>query len=392
MPVATSEPRGSQINIGRELRRRILTGCYVPGERLPPERELEEEFRCSRLTVAKAMAPLVADGLIERYRGRGTFVLPSSAIAKADGTVSAMRSHLSTRGNVIKYISPGQEPGTRGARDDVLAGLHQVLDEAGYHVSVDFYSNLDQHLKCMAKAIDPQIAGLVIWPVPDEKTDEAITRLAEHGVPLILIDTYLPSLNCDYVVTDNISGAAMMVKHLAELGHRRIAYLAPDERRTSLVDRMSGFLRGMVEAGLPIDDRSVSRLDPVADGGTVPPEQLARCVDSLLSQPNPPTAFFASHDMLAIAIQSLLRSRGVRVPEQIAVVGYDGIEAGEFCNVPLTTIKQDFFQTAQIAARILLERFGGRSNALRYHSLIRPKLLVRQSTAPAPRADSETST
>jgi GntR family transcriptional regulator, arabinose operon transcriptional repressor len=381
-PSLTVADGAGRQDITLEIRRRILTGQYAPGQRIPPERQLEEEFGCSRLTVAKAMTPLVADGLIERYRGRGTFVSQREVPTRREIHMHA--GQLSrARGNVIKYISPGMGKNISSSRDDVLTGLHGVLNEAGYHVSIDFYGGLEEHLNCLAKADDLQIAGLVVWPVPDQRTNGAIAHLVERGVPLVLIDTYLPELNCDYVVTDNITGAAMMVNHLAQLGHRRICYLTPDERRTSLIDRMSGFLRGMVEAGLPIDDHSVTRLqlEPGAGGTQVSPARLAEHLDRLLALPEPPTALFTSHDVLAIAMQSLLRGRDVRVPEEITVVGYDGIEAGEFCAVPLTTIKQDFLLTAQTAGRILLERFGGRGSGLRYHTLIPPQLLVRASSA-----------
>ena len=377
----------SQSLITREIRRRILTGQWGSGQRIPPERQLEKEFGCSRLTVARALVPLVADGMIERFRGRGSFVAKRGGGRAAAGLERRGRRLATTRGNVVKYISPGQVPGVQSSRDDVLAGLHEVLDAAGYHVSIDFYSDLAEHLNCLAKADDLQIAGLVVWPSPDERTVEAVRRLVGSGVPVVLIDTYLPELDCDYVVTDNITGAATMVHFLAELGHRQIGYVMPDERRTSLVDRVSGFLRGMVETGLPIDSTTVLRLPARA---TADRDALRRhageALERFLAQSPRPTALFASHDSLAIMLQGLLRERGLRVPEDLTVVGYDGIEAGEFCAVPLTTVKQDFLQAAQVAARILLERFSGRSAGLRFQSLVPPQLVKRQSAAPAPQA------
>ena len=372
------------MEVERELRRRILTGCYGPGQRIPPERQLEEEFGCSRLTIAKAMAPLVAEGMVTRHRGRGSFVAKLRQGGGARMVPTAQNGgRAAARGNVVKYISPGHDQGGRSSRDDVLAGLHDVLDGAGYHVSVDFYSDLDQHLCCLEKADDPQIAGLALWPTPHERTVETVSMVLKHGLPIVLVDTYLPELDCDYAVTDNIEGAAMMVRHLAQLGHRRIAYLTAPVDRTSLLDRLSGFLRGMVEAGLPVDTHSVVRFEPseLAAGRQPDRAALERAVDRLLAGPEPPTAMFTSNDRLALPLLSVLQARGVRVPDEITVAGYDGIEAGEFCSVPLTTIKQDFYQMARIAARILLERFDGRAEPLRYHWQIKPQLTVRQSSA-----------
>jgi len=365
------------MDIEREIRRRIATGCYKPGQRIPPERELEAEFGCSRITVAKAMTPLVADGLIQRFRGRGTFVVERKDASEALATASSYTSRAITRGNVVKYISPGQDRSGRSSRDDVLAGLHSVLNDAGYHVSVDFYSDLDEHLDSLARVSDPQIAGVALWPTPHAKTSQAVSGILRQGVPLVLVDTYLPSLDCDYVVTDNIEGAATMVHHLAALGHRRICYLTEPADRTSLRDRLAGFLRGMIEMGLPVDSGSVVQLEgPDGEGVEA---ALQRVVDSEAR----PTALFMSHDAVAVRAMQWLQSRGVRVPQDLSVVGYDGTEAGEVCAVPLTTIKQNFHEMARVAGRILLERFDGRADPLRYHLMVRPQLIERASCARA---------
>lgn len=373
---------GSQVS--QEMRRRVLAGMYAPGGRLPPERELELEFGCSRLTVARALMPLVQDGLLQRFRGRGTFVVDREGQGKArHATTMGRGERLPDRGNVVKYVSPAHRDGTSRSRDEVLAGLHTVLDEAGYHVSVDFYDDLEQYIKCLAKASDLQIAGLVVWPALGEGIIEAMTALMRQGVPLVLADNYLRELECDHAVSDNVEGAAAMVRHLAELGHRRICYLTMPTNPTSLVDRLSGFLRGMVEHGLPVDSSSVVRLSVQvgAPDLRLQPTDLTQQIDALLALPDPPTALFASHDILAMSAMAHLQLRGVSVPKQMTVVGYDGTEIGEFGAVPLTTMKQDFLAMARTAARILIERFDSRNSPLRHQAWIKPQLVVRASSA-----------
>ncbi len=381
MEALTTNDMVSQQAITQELRRRILTAQYAAGQRIPPERELLHEFGCSRLTVAKAMAPLVAEGMILRHQGRGSFVAES--LPHTEGCSRAVRSsgRPATRGNVIKYLSPGQESSVRGSRDDVLNSLHSVVNAAGYHVSVDFYSSVKEHLHCLERVRDPQIAGVVLWPAPDPRTTAVIQSLTEAGVPIVLIDTYLPGVDCDYVVTDNIDGAATMVTHLASLGHRRICYLTKPVTRTSLRDRLSGFFRGMVEADLPVDNSSVVHVDEhilEADGH----DKLFRILEELMARPAPPTALFASHDSLALAIRQWLISRGISIPTQIALAGYDGIEASSFGTPALTTMEQDFRRMASDAARILMERFDGRPVTLRHQRYIQPHLRTRASTEP----------
>lgn len=381
MEEATTAEGVSQQAITQELRRRILTARYAAGQRVPPERELLEEFGCSRLTVAKAMAPLVAEGLIARHPGRGTFVVRISAGGE-EGRIAIGRANgrPTARGNVIKYLSPGRDSSVRGSRDDVLTGLHTILDGAGYHVSVDFYGSIEEHLRCLERVRDPQIAGAVLWPAPDPRTVARIESLSRDGVPLVLIDTYLPGVDCDFVVTDNIEGAASMVRHLAGQGHRRLCYLTEPADRTSLRDRLSGFLRGMVEANLPVDADSVVRLDEDCLHGDVR-VRLVPLLRSLLARAAPPTALFASHDSLAIALREALGALGVRVPADVSVAGFDGIEASSFGTPPLTTVEQDFKRMAMDAARILMERFDGRPVPLRHQRYILPHLRERTSTA-----------
>lgn len=380
MELETTIDGVSQRAITQELRRRILTEQYAAGQRIPPERELLQEFGCSRLTVAKAMAPLVAEGMILRHQGRGSFV--TGNLPLAEGRPRDIRSggRPTTRGNVIKYLSPGQESSVRGSRDEVLNSLHSVVNTAGYHVSVDFYGSVEEHLECLERVRDPQIAGVVLWPAPDPRTTALIQSLTQAGVPLVLIDTYLPGVECDYVVTDNIEGAATMVHHLADLGHKRICYLTKPATRTSLRDRLSGFLRGMVEEDLPVNNGSVVHVDEhilEADGH----DKLFRILEELMTRPEPPTALFASHDSLALAIRQWLISRGISIPNQIALAGYDGIEASSFGTPAITTMEQDFRRMAADAARILMERFDGRPVTLRHQRYIQPHLRVRASTA-----------
>lgn len=361
----------SQQAITQELRRRIQTAQYVVGQRIPPERELQQEFGCSRLTVAKAMAPLVADGTVRRHKGRGSFVVKG-----VSPTAVPVHGRPVARGNVIKYVSPGHETNVKSLRDDVLGSLHSILSPIGYHVSVDFYGSAEEHVACLGRVRDPQIAGAVLWPLPDPRATELIRELSESDVPIVLIDTYVPGVDCDYVVGDNIEGAAGMVAHLAGLGHRRICYLTRPPTRTSLRDRLSGFVRGMIEAGLPLGAESVVQVGSESD----PYAGLGDALESVLSRPDPPTALFASHDSLAIAVRDWLCGRGYSIPGQIALAGYDGIDAALYGSPAITTMEQDFARMAADAARILLERFDGRPAALRHQRHVLPRLCVRGST------------
>ncbi|MCC6580667.1 MAG: GntR family transcriptional regulator [Phycisphaeraceae bacterium] len=362
--------------VGRELRRRVLEGVYAPGDRVPTERELETEFGVSRLTVAKALAPLVAEGLIVRQRGRGSYVTHRRAGRRRESAVVADDRRL------ITFISPGASGGSGGGgvvvERGVLEGMHAILGPLGYRVGVDFYRDSQQQLRCLERYQDRAPAAFVVWPEPDEGVIQKLRAMTGEGFPVVLVDTYLEQLDCDYVVSDNGHGGRAMVEHLVALGHRRISYLGEPPVRSSLIDRLGGFLSATVAAGLPIDANTVVLLSRQDRQG------LSEAIDRLLQAPEPPTALFCAHDQVAMSVAYLLRERGRRVPQDVTLVGYDNIDAAADFYVPLTTVAQDFYEMGRLAAEILLYRINGGDMAVPYQVHVRPRLIQRASGAAPP--------
>jgi len=345
----------TSIEVGRELRRRIRSAQYAPGERLPPERELTELFGCSRGTVSRALATLETEGVVERHHGAGTFVAERAA---------------KKRGDVVMFLSPADDSRMNHSRNEVLDGMHELLDTAGYRAGIDFYTGGRECAARLRKLREEKVAGVALWPTPGEEVARETRRLMEAGAAVVMIDTFLPAVECDYVVSDNIAGAAEMVGFLAGQGHRDICYFTGEPDRSSLVDRLAGFLKGMVVAGLPFSADNVVQVN-----GNLP-----RVLASVLRRKRRPTAIFASHDMKAIAIMNALQEAGVRVPGDISVAGYDGVEAGRLVRPALTTMEQDFKGMAAKASRILLERLGGVSANLPHRIYVGPKLIKQNST------------
>lgn len=360
-------------SVEREVRLRVASGRYAEGKKLPPERELVEEFEVSRLTVAKALAPLVAEGLIERQRGRGSFVTEN---ARALSNGDRPSGHVGTR--LVSYISIKRAGESLAVRGGIVEGMHQVLDAADYRVAVDFYADHKQYMRCLARADNPESSGFVLWPETDQTSCPRVEALVQRGFPLVLVDAYLAGLDTDYVVSNNVGGAAGMVGHLVELGHRNIVYLTEATVRSSLRDRMSGFLSGMIEHGICSASGSVVQVSARSGASVV------AAVDAILARSARPTAILTSNDMLAMSVYRALAQRGLSVPSDISLAGFDDVDAAQHFAVPLTTMKQDFHEMGEMAGQILLERMKDRPVNVRYQRRITPKLVVRDSTAAAP--------
>jgi LacI family transcriptional regulator len=219
------------------------------------------------------------------------------------------------------------------------------------------------------------MAGLVVvapWfeiPWLEEVAKEVpVVAVALHGTPT----------NFDTVIDDDRLGAQLMVDHLVSLGHRRIAHTtmpAADLRgpfALSHTARAEGFEIAMRKHGL---QPQVIETYYSEEGGY---EAASQALDS----PTPPTAIFAGADIAAFGVLRAAEERGIRVPEELSVAGYDNIFASTIGRVSLTTVDQSGHLTGAASMRLLLERFNGRTDPRQY--VVAPRLVERKTTAPAP--------
>ena len=202
--------------------------------------------------------------------------------------------------------------------------------------------------------------------------------LARRGTPVVLLDHRTDGRLCS-VSVNNVWGGEQAGRHLIELGHRRIAMLNAAVDVQQAVERRAGVRKAFLDAGLD-PDRGVLEV-------RVPPPDVAAtadaALDDVLSGPDPPTAIVCFNDLTALGVVGGLRERGVAVPGEISVVGYDDVAFAAQMMPPLTTVWQPKRELGRAAAEMLLDeaRPGHRHQNLIY----RPRLIVRASTAPPPR-------
>ncbi|GAA0439993.1 LacI family transcriptional regulator [Acrocarpospora corrugata] len=202
----------------------------------------------------------------------------------------------------------------------------------------------------------------------------AATRLRTIEAPFVVIDQYggydhdIPTIGAT-----NWAGGFAATEHLIGLGHRRIGVITgPDDVRCSL-ERLDGYRAALRRAGLPVDERLVRQGDFYAEGGR-------RGAGELLDLPEPPTAVFAGSDQQAAGVYEEMRVRGLRVPDDLSVVGFDDTEVCEWMAPRLTTIRQPLAQMAVLAVRNVLEAGHPGGEPLRLE--LSTSLVVRESTSP----------
>jgi LacI family transcriptional regulator len=215
--------------------------------------------------------------------------------------------------------------------------------------------------------------GLLI--VSTNPPDLEVERINAAGLPCILVDGVHPSLPS--IAVDDVAGGEMATRHLIELGHRRIALIGdppPEFRFDWSRDRTRGYEQALARAGIelrPAYVREGTRLLHVARG----------IAAELLALPDRPTAVFAASDTQAFGTLEAARALGIRVPEELSVIGFDDIEVASY--VGLTTVRQPLFESGRRGAELLLRALSGRQIDLRTE-LLPLELVVRSTTGPAP--------
>jgi LacI family transcriptional regulator len=255
----------------------------------------------------------------------------------------------------------------------LAAGIEQVLREANYQmVIVGDNSDPDDELAGVRTFVAMRTPGVIITPVGSE----APGLLRAHGAAVVEVDRRLASVPCDAVLIDNERGGREAVMHLIGLGHRRIALLGVDTDWTTDAGRLAGYRRALKTAGIPFDRRLVARIPVRAT-------DVEARIEGLLDVGSP-TAFFAANNALAEQAWRVLRRRGLRVPEDISLVGFDDVPWMGMVDPPITVVDQPTLELGRSAARLLLRRLDGGADLPPAVEVLQPHLLVRGSTAPRP--------
>ncbi len=227
------------------------------------------------------------------------------------------------------------------------------------------------HLHAMqAQRID----GIIILPVTN--SGDVLLPLLKQQAPVVCLDRRVEDMEIDSVLVDNVAGAMMAVAHLVGLGHRRIGYIG-GRLVTPGLERLDGYRRGLMAHGI-VEDAELTRQ------GNSMQESGYREALALLDLSVPPSAIFAINNPMSLGAIAALKERGLRVPHDISVIGFDDAPWSALLDPPLTTIAQPTDELGTAAARLLLERIEGRDDGAVQHVVLAPHLIERASTAHPP--------
>ena len=265
-----------------------------------------------------------------------------------------------------------------------INGIEAIAYNRGYHVIIfQTHESYEREMANIQQAVARRVDGLLL-SLSSETSDLAhLKALQTQGMPLVLFDRVAPELAVTQVVADNFGGAYAATAHLLQTGRRRIAHLTIPPYLSITQERLAGYRAALQQYGVPFDENLVRY-------GTFGPDEADELVEQLLAQDPRPDAFFTASDRLALGCLTALRKRGIRIPEDISLIGFTNLPAAEMLSPPLSTVTQPAQEIGQLAAERLIELIEHKQKASPPATLKLPTtLVVRESSTPASRASSE---
>ncbi|WP_301002127.1 GntR family transcriptional regulator [Capsulimonas corticalis] len=352
------------LDLVTRLRADVQNGRLKPGDRLPSFVELRNEHRVSRGTVEKVHALLEKDGLIVREQGRGVFVAPTLRTA-ANGIIGFAGGGFTERSSSLFWAH-------------LLDGIQQEAAEQRLP------------LLLLTRSSDPSIWGKIdglLMSVNEEETQEILGNMPA-GLPCVSI--LHPVDEVSSVVVDDYQGTKDATDHLLALGHKRIGFLISGFDR--LIDqRLSGYRDALQSAGIEPSLNGIRQmhLRIGRDSKTEFVEQGRRTMREWLGSNWGTlgyTALIAQNDNAAVGAIEALREAGLRVPEDVSVVGYDGNETYDYFTPRLTTVHVPIQEIGARATCALIEAIGDQGGKARTATVL-ARLRLGDSTGPAPARD-----
>ena len=258
---------------------------------------------------------------------------------------------------------------------ELTKGIEETASKSDYNLLL---CNTSQDLKAEKKCIDmlrsKGVDGIILTTVV--ANDPHIKPLIEERFPFVCavrqpLDLFFDN-KVDYVVIDNFLGAHKGGKHLWKLGHERIAVLTGPKNVSTTIGRTEGFRKALAEEGVKLGPTLVVECNYSRENAYLAAKRL-------LKLKNPPTAFYTEDDTMAIGVRDAILESGLRIPEDIAIMGFDNIEMGALPGVEITTIEQRKYEMGAIGVKILIDKIEGKGPQAVNKIVLEPELIIRKS-------------
>ncbi len=363
MPSAQNDHGPMYHRIRRSLEEQMLMGELPMGAQVPTEQQLCELHGVSRITARRALEDLREAGIIERTRGRGSFVrkLPKGR------NVAPTEIGILT-GCTDKMIASNEVSWTA----QIIRSLDSRLPDKGFHITLLPFE--DTRLWERVNTLGPRLAGVLGFADPG--ISPFLDEFDRRGIPWVTANPISRGQTHNFVSANNFAGGQRVSREFARLNYPSALFIGMGSQYISVSDRFFGFLQGWFEAGGSIED--VRHLEASASEG-LNEEETARLLE-LLTGKNCPRAVFCAGDLLASSVLKACQQCGLAVPEDVAVVGGTGLTLADHTSPTLTVLAQPMVEIGHAAEAMLVEMIRAKQHRMPGRYVTCP--LIRRDSCP----------
>lgn len=338
-------------------------------------KDIARKFNCSPSTVSRALNNDPSTNELTR--------LHIQQFAKDVGyqrnsvSLSLLNRHTNSIGIIVPHMVGCFYPA-------LIDGIESILEGSGYTITI-FQSreSYNTEMAGIEAMLANRVDGLFVALSRTTTQFTHFEKVVQRGVPLIFVDRDCKGFQANKVLVDDYEGAFKAVEHLIQTGRKRIAHLKGSDNISVSFHRLDGYLKALRKYGLPVRDELIVPAGFTTDGG----EAAARC---LLNKEIHFDAVFAANDNIAIGAMHLISKSGYRIPEDIAIVGFDNEPHSAYLNPPLTTVSQPVYEIGQQAAQLFLQQASSeRASTDLEKVVLSSRLIVRESSLRAAVISSE---
>ena len=338
---------------------------YQRDQKIPSESELMGRFDVSRGTVRQTLAELVNEGIIYKKQGSGSFFA---------GTASLTRPASYLIGVIVPRLSFYIYP-------QIIQGIDDVARQKRYNIVLGSSNvNPTEESACLEQLLHKRIDGLLIemsGGILDFENSLNFQRLLTLPIPVVFMDWMIRHPNISFVSLDDIEGGFRATNYLIEQGHQRIACVSPFDTLPG-IQRNQGYRNALAAAQLPYD----AQLDKqISIKQWNEPDTLAKLIRDVLTLAESvrPTAIFFFNDDGAIQSATAIRQMGLKIPDDISIMGFDDSPVASVAEVPLTTMSHPKFQLGKWAAELLFDQIEHQGRNTPRQMILHPGIMLRQS-------------
>lgn len=255
----------------------------------------------------------------------------------------------------------------------VISGAEAVAFKAGYNVVISQSNDLaDKEIKIVQSMFSNRVDGLIISIAMHSKTFDHLKIFRKKNIPLVFFDRVVNNIEADKIVIDDFQGGFQVTQHLINQGYTRIAHITGPQNLAIYTDRKNGYIEALRKNGIQFDEKLVIE-------NTLTSDVAELAAQNLLELPYPPDAIFCGNDTTALTVMIYLRDKGIKIPQEMGIVGFSNEPFSKVVSPSISTIAQPGFEIGQKAAELIISQIEAKERT--YQTIILPtELIIRESS------------